>query len=247
MMYQTFAQLYDQLFNADLYHQWADFTLRKVNDPSNTKCLDLAGGTGRLAILLAQAGMQVTVADLSAEMLALASQHQISAGVDLQLVQTDMRDLTGLDQYNLITCYADSLNYLAKLVDVKQTFAQVYQHLSADGLFMFDMISLYQTDQVYPGYMFNYEDPTLQQAFLWSSYQNDDVEHGVIHDLTFFQRQVNGQYERLSETHFERGYQLATIVDALHQVGFSRVQTSANYGHQQIDEQTQRWFFICQK
>lgn len=247
MIYQTFAQLYDQLFDADLYQEWAQFTLHTVKDPSNTTCLELAGGAGRLAVLLAQRGMKVTVADLSTEMLSLASEHQNEAGVDLQLIQTDMRDLSGLGNFDLVTCYADSLNYLPDFADVAQTFRQVAKHLNDDGYFMFDMISLYQTDQIYPGYMFNYEDPDQTRAFLWSSYQNDDVEHGVIHDLTFFNRQADGRYQRLSETHFERGYDLAAIVEGLHQAGFTTVSTSADYGQQPIDEHSRRWFFICQK
>lgn len=246
MIYHTFAQLYDQLFDPDLYKQWRDYTL--ANCPEKTsRVLDLAGGAGRLAVLLAHAGLDMTVADISEDMLALASQHAEEEGVRLQIVQADMRDLTQFPQYDLVTCFADSLCYLPALADVKATFRQVYAHLRPAGKFLFDMITPYQTDEVYPGYMYNYEDEDHQRAFMWQSYQDDDVKHGVIHDLTFFNRLADGEYERVSETHYERAYQLAALAAALRQAGFASVKVSADFGRKQPGPQTTRWFFDCQK
>ena len=48
MIYQSFAQLYDELFDAQLYEQWRDYTLNRLPSTSKT-VLDLAGGAGRLA------------------------------------------------------------------------------------------------------------------------------------------------------------------------------------------------------
>lgn len=246
MIYHTFAQLYDQLFDADLYKQWRDYTL--ANCPQKTgKVLELAGGAGRLAILLARTGLDVTVADISEDMLTLASQHKEEEGVRLRLIQADMRNLAHFPQYDLITCFADSLCYLPALEDVATTFRQAYTHLRPGGKFLFDMITPYQTDEVYPGYMYNYEDEDHQRAFMWQSYQNDDVEHGVIHDLTFFNRLADGKYERVGETHYERSYQLTAIVAALRQAGFASVEVSANFGATQPGPRTTRWFFNCQK
>ena len=140
MIYQSFAQLYDELFDAQLYEQWQDYTLNRLPSTSKT-VLDLAGGAGRLACLLATAGLDLTVADFSPEMLSLAGKHAAEAGVDLQLVQADMRDLAGFPQFDAVTCYADSLCYLDDLADVQETFSQVSAHLTAEGRFLFDMIA----------------------------------------------------------------------------------------------------------
>ena len=201
MIYQSFAQLYYELFDAQLYEQWQDYTLNRLPSTSKT-VLDLAGGAGRLACLLATAGLDLTVADFSPEMLSLAGKHAAETGVDLQLVQADMRDLAGFPQFDAVTCYADSLCYLDDLADVQETFSQVSAHLAAGGRFLFDMISLYQTDVVYPGYMYNYEDEDQQRAFIWRSFADDDVKHGVIHELAFFNQLPDGNYHRVGETHF---------------------------------------------
>lgn len=247
MIYQNFAQLYDQLFDQSLYQRWLDFTLKYGQVATGSKCLELAGGAGRLAVELAKRHFDVTVVDFSSEMLSLARQHADEAGVGLKIIEADMRDLTNLPQYDLITCYADSLNYLDDLVAVQTTFNQVYEHLTTGGVFLFDMISPYKTDVIYPGYMYNYEDENHQHAFMWRSYLDDDVEHGVIHELTFFNRLSNGDYHRISETHFERAYSLVELQSALSSVGFTQVDVYSNFGQDKVTDKDERWFFRCQK
>lgn len=158
-----------------------------------------------------------------------------------------MRNLTNLPQYNLVTCYADSLNYLDDIAAVRMTFRQVYEHLTTDGIFLFDMISPYKTDVVYPGYMYNYEDEDHRHAFMWRSFMDDEVKHGVIHELAFFNQLSNGEYQRVGETHFERAYQLVELQTALNQVGFKRIEVYSNFGQNKVTDKDERWFFKCQK
>lgn len=245
MIYQTFAQLYDQLFDPEMYEQWLDYTMREGVTRQNMSCLELAGGTGRLAVQLARNGLDMTVADISDEMLSLAMQHAENAGVNFQLVQADMRNLENFPQYQLVTCYADSLNYLESIKDVEATFKEVYAHLDVGGKFLFDMISPYKTDIEYPGFMYNYENDN--EAFLWQSYANDEKEHGVIHELTFFICQNNCNYQRVGETHYEQAYPLEKIKDTLKKVGFSSIEVTSDFGKQQATQNDSRWFFKCEK
>ncbi|WP_076459326.1 class I SAM-dependent DNA methyltransferase [Limosilactobacillus caccae] len=244
MIYHSFAQLYDQLFDPAMYSKWRDFTVENI--PAGADILDLAGGSGRLAVMLAP-DHQVTVADFSADMLSLADQHAAAAGVDLQLVEVDMRDLHQLPTYDAITCYADSLCYLENPADVQATFTEVANHLRPAGVFLFDLITPYQTDEVYPGYMYNYQDDDGQRAFMWQSYANDDVEHGVIHDLTFFNRLQSGDYQRVSETHYERTYDLPVLEEMLKNAGFKSIAVGANFTTTALPAKARRWFFKCQK
>lgn len=244
MIYDSFAQYYDELFDEQLYDQWRQYV--EQNTTSGVRLLDLAGGAGRLGVLLARDGYKVTDTDLSEEMLALASNHAMEAHVDLQLIQANMLDLDQLGKFEVVTCFADSLCYLNDLDEVSRTFQQVYAHLQPTGKFLFDVITPYQTDQVYPGFMYNWHSDDLQRFFMWSSFQDDDVVHGVIHELTFFDRQVNGQYRRLAETHFERAYPLADLKRALHEAGFNHIEVSSDFGKKSLSAQTTRWFFKCQ-
>ncbi|KIS04091.1 class I SAM-dependent DNA methyltransferase [Paucilactobacillus wasatchensis] len=246
MIYGNFAQLYDELFDETLYIEWRDFVVQRVT-PDNT-ILDLAGGAGRLAVLLAQKNYSITVADFSAGMLSLADRHARENNVNIPLIEANMLDLSELDQYQTILCFADSLCYLKNLDQITTTFMKVNQHLAEDGKFLFDVITPYQTDHVYPGYMYNYEDDHHERAFMWQSYADEQQAHGVIHELTFFnQLPESKQYERVAETHFEKTYELEQYLMALTQAGFNNINVSADFGRQKINDQTTRWFFECQK
>lgn len=244
MIYQTFAQLYDELFDPEMYTNWQQLVGNEV--PNGSQVLDLAGGAGRLAVLLAQQGYQVTDADFSPEMLALADQHRQTAGVDIELVETDMRELKGLPVYDAVTCFADSLCYLPDLVAVEDTFRAVKAHLKPGGKFIFDVITPYQTDQVYPGYTYNFEAEDHSKAFLWTTYADEEVPHGVIHDLAFFIQNADQTYNRVGETHFERAYELEVLNQALTNVGFKnkQIRIRADFGRQNIQPETTRWVWI---
>lgn len=228
-----------------MYDRWLAFVdQEKIS--KKEKMLDLACGSGRLALKLKKAGYNVYGLDFSSEMLALASEHAEDAQVEIPLIQGDMRDLSGLPQFAAVTCFADSICYLQDPADVKKTFKNVYQHLQPNGLFLFDVISPYQTDKVYPGYMYNYQDEN--EAFMWESYKGE-YPHSVVHDLTFFvsQDETENSYQRLTEVHHERTYPLEDYQKWLKQAGFKQVEASADFGKKEINSQATRWFFKCVK
>ncbi|ANM75538.1 Methyltransferase [Lactiplantibacillus plantarum] len=244
MIYQTFAELYDELFDPAMYQQWLDFVRREYPNQDG-QLLELACGTGRLGVLLAQAGYQVTGLDLSENMLALAQRHADEAAVTLPLLQGDMLDLSEIGTFDAVTCFADSFCYLPDITTVQRAFEQVAQHLTAAGEFLFDVITPYQTDEVYPGYMYNYRDE--DRAFMWTSYAGEQP-HSAEHDLTFFIYNDDKQaFDEVSELHQEQTYVLADYQQALQAAGFNHVTVSADFGCQQPDDQTTRWFFKCRK
>lgn len=247
MNYTTFAKLYDDLFDESAYEDWLDYTKKTVRVPQ-APLLELAGGAGRLAIMLKQNGfVDVTVFDLSEEMLALAAQHAQTAKTDLPLIAGDMREWSDFDaKFGTITSFADSFNYLADQEEVLAAFKQVADHLVDQGQFVFDVISPYQTDVVYPGYMYNWHDE--ETAFMWSSYGIQEQAHTVEHELTFFvyEEAIDG-FRQLQEIHTERTYDLAIYQQLLTEAGFKDIEISADFGRSAVDEQTTRWFFNATK
>ncbi|MFC6253816.1 class I SAM-dependent DNA methyltransferase [Secundilactobacillus hailunensis] len=244
MIYQTFAKLYDELFDSELYLEWQSFVERRVLDKQQP-LLELACGAGRLAVLLAKDGYNVSGFDLSDEMLSLADQHAREAEVTLPLIEGNMLDLSDLDIYHTVTCFADSLCYLPDEKALATTFEQVARHLDDDGQFLFDVISPYQTDTVYPGYMYNFRD--TNRAFMWSSEAGDEP-HSVDHDLTFFTyNETKAAYDEVAELHHERTYELAVYQRLLKAAGFKQVEVSADFGQTSVQADTTRWFFVCTK
>lgn len=244
MSYNIFAQVYDDLMDEELYDQWVLFTKKNLVE-HHQNVLDLACGAGHLAIKMQQEGLKVTGLDLSAQMLEIAEKRSKEAGTVIPFVQGDMTDLTALEQFDAVTCYCDSICYLPDEESVQTAFNQVYQHLTEDGVFLFDVHSVYQIDEVFPGYTFN--DQTEEVSFLWKSFIGE-YPHSIEHDLTFFVYQDEiDLYERFDETHKERTYQLQTYIDMLKKAGFASIEVSAEYGEEEITEESTRWFFVCHK
>lgn len=242
MAYETFAFVYDEVMDDSLYQQWLDFSLRHLPKATN-QVLELACGTGALAVEFAKKGFDVTGLDLSEEMLTLASDRAIQEDVSINWVAGDMLDLTDIGKYQAVTCFSDSLCYMQDATQVQQVFKGVYQLLEESGTFIFDVHSIYQIDEVFPDYSFH--DQTEDFAFLWDSYSGDS-SHSIEHFLTFFVKKEGEMFERFDELHKERTYSLEMYQKMLTEVGF-KVEFFADFMDDEPMETSKRWFFVCQK
>jgi SAM-dependent methyltransferase len=76
--------------------------------PPGSRVLDVGCGTGRHAVPLAALGLQVTGVDLSPAMLVRARARAVEAGVELDLVDADARELpTGLGPFDAAICLCE--------------------------------------------------------------------------------------------------------------------------------------------
>lgn len=245
MAYETFAFVYDEVMDETLYQQWLDFSKRHL--PSETcNILELACGTGALAVAFAKAGYHVTGLDLSEEMLMIASQRAFEEETPIQFVEGNMLDLSEIGQYQAITCFSDSLCYMKNEQEVQQVFDEVYQALEENGRFIFDVHSIYQIDTVFPEYSYHYQND--QFAFLWDSYPGKE-KHSIEHFLTFFVEDPEeaGKFIREDELHQEQTYSLDNYLIMLENSGFSKVEAFGDFTDEQPKEDTKRLFFVAYK
>lgn len=210
--YTTFAAKYDQLFDSDMYQDWLLYVREHT---TATSVLDLGGGAGRLGVLLAEHQYQVTVLDLSPDMLSLAQTHANHADVDLTLLQADMREFSDWSTtYPLIVSFADALNYLPTIADLEAALFQVFDHLTDGGMFLFDVITPYQINVGYDNYYYNNDDDP-ENILMWTSFAGDEI-NSVDHDLKFFvyDETIDG-FKIMREIHHEQTYNLATYQQLL--------------------------------
>ena len=243
--YETFAKVYDAIMDDSLYDQWTDFSLRHLPVGKKApKLLELACGTGIQSMRFAQAGFEVTGFDLSQDMLDLAQKRSQAAGWDIPFIQGNMLDLSELGTFDMVTCYSDSLCYMEDEVDVGDVLLQVYQHLNPGGVFIFDVHSTYQTDQVFPGY--SYHENAQEFAMVWDTYA-DAAPHSVVHELTFFIQETDGRFARYDEIHEERTYEQLTYEVLLEEAGFETVKVYADFEDKSPTDKSKRWFFVAVK
>ncbi|MEM7034846.1 MAG: methyltransferase domain-containing protein [Chloroflexota bacterium] len=100
--------------------------------------LELGCGTGRIAILLAQAGIDVTGLDIVPQMLERARQKV--AGLSLQFVEGDVRSFELGRKFDLICATGGVFNMLISQADQEAMLTQVRKHLTPEGIFAIDVV-----------------------------------------------------------------------------------------------------------
>ena len=127
---------YDRLF-ADGHEDLA-FWVNLANEYGDP-VLELACGTGRVTVALAQEGFSVTGIDNSEEMLKEARRKSAEAGVEVEWVKADMRDFDLDKVFSLIILPANALCHLLDLSDFEACLMNVRKHLAPNGRFVIDV------------------------------------------------------------------------------------------------------------
>lgn len=102
--------------------------------------LDLCCGPGRYAVAFAGRGFRVTGVDRSRALLARAQAHAVEAGVDVELVERDMREFVRPSAFDLVVNLFTSFGYFADAGDELQVLRNVHDSLRAAGTFVIDVI-----------------------------------------------------------------------------------------------------------
>ena len=132
MAYGEFANIYDELIYEDIdYEKVSDkiIELCNNNEISFDDYLDLACGTGNVAINLAKYFKNTYAVDLSDDMLNVAFKKFKENKIKAKVICQDMCELQLNNKFNLVTCVLDSTNYLTEDGDIETYFERVYNHL----------------------------------------------------------------------------------------------------------------------
>jgi SAM-dependent methyltransferase len=100
--------------------------------------VDVACGTGTLALLMARRGWEVFGVDASEGMLAQASEKLRGSTLPVAFFRQDMRELALPGPVHLATSFFDSLNHLMTPADLGLVFRRVRESVVPGGWFIFD-------------------------------------------------------------------------------------------------------------
>jgi len=246
MSYQDFAYLYDALMQDAPYEEWLKF-LEEINvkyQHKAKKVLDVGCGTGAIAIPLAQKGLDVIGIDLSEDMLAVAQNKSAELGMNIQWLQQDMTQLELTLPVDTILCLCDSINYVLEDSEVQKTFQGFFDYLIEDGLLLFDTHSIYKMEHIFAEQTYGSSDEEL--SYLWQCHYDEETKI-VEHELSFFVQHEDGLYQRYDELHQQKALPIERYIELLERVGFTVLQVSADFTHEQPGAMSERIFFVARK
>ncbi|MHB1295124.1 MAG: class I SAM-dependent DNA methyltransferase [Anaerolineae bacterium] len=217
-IYQEYASVYDRSgqlgFSLRMLPYLRDVLAR--HPAAGRVLLDLACGTGTVAVAMASDGWKVYAVDGSADMLAEARDKAESNGVALLASQQDMRRFVLPERVHLVTCLYDSMNYMLTSEDLLAVFKRVYAALEPGGLFLFDMNTAWAMAMLWDDETYFTDSDDLSVVFT-SSYESARQQVSVV--VTCFER-VGDLYRKITERHTEQAYPNEHVATLLTDVGF---------------------------
>jgi SAM-dependent methyltransferase len=234
-IYERLSQVYDL--------DWGGFALQYVplihellseRGVAQARILDLACGTGQLALELANAGHFVHGIDASAQMIEIATAK--SAGLtNVHFEVQDMVDFRVTGKFDLVTCTFDSINYLLAIDDVKAMLRRVAAAVRDSGLFVFDS----NTHQLYAArHSGTYERELGGQAFAQKlSYDPLRREATVVFDFD----------DGTTEVHRQRPYGLDQLTAPLGEADLRVIHAFAWFDKRPFAADSERLICVAEK
>lgn len=223
--YHELAFSYDRLTNDVDYGAVVDFyrqiLAKECLHPRTA--VDLACGTGAVALLLAQDGLRVTAVDMSEEMLCMAAQKACDQDIDITFVCQQLQELSLPRGVDLAVCALDSLNYIADPIDCEKAIKRVYKSLNPGGCFIFD-VNTPEKLRAMDGQVFLDEDDDVY--CVWRG--EFDIDTNICsYGMDLFQRKGE-VWHRSFEEHREYAYSVKQLMGYLKKAGFTSIRVYAD-------------------
>ncbi|MCL1844839.1 MAG: methyltransferase domain-containing protein [Defluviitaleaceae bacterium] len=242
-MYKHFARVYDALMADTPYELWAGYIKKRIDDVSDTGTinsarektivLDLACGTGNIAILLAREGFDVIGVDASEDMLAEASRKAFDENLSILFLMQDMRELNLYGTIDAAVCVCDGVSYILTNSDLMRAFERVRLFLNPGGIFIFDMNTEAKFINMH-GKIF--EDEHCE----WKNNYDAKTKINEYH-VAFF---PPGE-EPFEEIHRQRAFSPKTVGKLLAEAGFDSVEMFDGYSEKTLGSDSERAVFVA--
>ena len=244
MAYEKLAASYDRLTEDIPYAEILAF-YREILRQYGVKpasAVDLACGTGSMAILLAGEGLEVTAVDRSEEMLTVAYGKAMELENPPYFVRQKLQQLRLPKPVDLAVCCLDGMNYITEPAQLRAVLARVYKALKPGGVFIFDVNTEAKLSAL-DGRIFVDEDDEV--FCLWRADYDPDSRI-CSYGMDIFRRQGR-LWERSAEEHLEYAYRLDELTAWLREAGFTDVRAFADRKPEAPAPDEQRVFFAARK
>ncbi len=242
--YHDLAFSYDRLTNDVDYEATVTF-YRQILAREKLKprtAVDLACGTGSVALILARGGMQVTAVDMSEEMLCVADQKAQAMENRPVFLCQKLQQLHLSRGVDLAVCALDSLDYILDPADCAEAIRRVYKALNPGGCFIFD-VNTPQKLRAMDDQIFLDEDDDVY--CVWRG-EFDTQTNVCTYWMDLFQRQGD-LWKRSYEEHKEYAYSQQQLTGFLKDAGFTSIEVFADRVLTDPSQEEQRIYFKARK
>ena len=242
--YHALAASYDRLTNDVDYEKIVAFyhEILKNEGVHPRTAVDLACGTGSVALLLAQMGYRVTGVDMSEEMLTVACQRGMEQENCPLFVCQRLQDLHLPRGVDMAVCALDGLDYILEPSDCEEAIRRIYRALNPGGILIFD-VNTPEKLRAMDGQIFVDEDEDV--FCLWRG-EFDEETNICSYGMDLFQRKGQA-WQRSFEEHQEYAYSIEMLKKFLKTAGFTHIQVYGDGEMRAPQAGEQRVYFSARK
>ncbi len=220
---EGFAYIYNMRwthFIADMAPRIQAFYEATATGATDRHLLDIACGTGQLALYFLDHGYEVVGLDLSPAMLAHARTNAaayVKAG-KARFVEGDAAAFTFTERFGLVVSTFDALNHLPSLEALTGCFQSTFDVLASGGWFIFDLNTRFGL-QRWAGINVQEEEDLVL------------ITRGVVMEnecraytqISGFLREDDGRYRRFGQTAYNTIFDMDAVAAALQSTGFQHI------------------------
>lgn len=241
--YSSLADHYDTLTGNVDYDDIHGF-YKKIFEKLNHKpeiLLDLACGTGSLSFLFEKDGIEVIGTDSSEDMLSIAMDKKYDLSSNVLFLNQKASELDLYGTVDTVICNLDAMNHFSPQ-DIDEVIRRVSLFLEPDGIFVFDVNSLYKFENMLNGNCYSYDENNVFCS--WTSTFTD--KKAKIH-LDIFEKISDNTYNRSEQNIEEYYYSDAELTEKLIKYGLELVFNTADFTLSPPEEKSQRIHYIVRK
>ena len=244
--YSGFAKVYDLFMDNIPYGEWTEYVKELFEEEGITDgiLLDLGCGTGSVTELLAKAGFDMIGIDNSEEMLEIAMEKREESGLDILYLLQDMREFELYGTVKGVVSICDSMNYILEDEDLMEVFRLVRNYLDNEGIFIFDMNTMYKYEEILADNTF--AEDREESSFIWGNYYDEEDEINQ-YDLALFVKEEDGRYRKYEETHLQRAYRQEDVEEMIRESGLELLHVYDAFSKEAPTEESERIYYVCRR
>lgn len=239
-----YARIYDKVMETVPYDSWIEYLetiIYKIGRQNICSILDLACGTGRLAIKLAKRGYFVFGVDQSKYMIEEANKKNPPANCRFFCQQLSQLNLP--QTFDLALCLYDGLNYIIDHKKLQKSFAHIRDHLKSNGLFIFDMNTEYAYKMDFFSQSRNEE--TSLVKYIWDAFYDDKDKICQINlNFKVFRNQ---KWHSFQEIHLQKAYKTDEIIRMLKSSSFELLFIYEAFTFNRPNKASERIYYVTKK